>query len=262
MIKLKKNTPPTIKDGLGNCKLVSESSDICYKYDLIPDEYNDGLEKFDFEKSSYKHPDVKKKLIRDQNGKCAFCEQNIVSVSYGDVEHFRPKGGYSQNTIDYLHKPGYYWLATDWDNLMLVCQICNQRNKKNLFPLLNPERRALCHHDNINLEKPFFINPYKENPTQLIGFRKEVAYGKDKRHRGKKTIESIGLNRTDLSGDYKDLLEERRDYLAIIEQSYKISKKAPGGYLSKKDIQEAKEIVENSRNKNSRFSSMIIENCG
>ena len=30
-------------------------------------------------------------LKRMHHGKCCFCETNIDAVSYGDVEHFRPK---------------------------------------------------------------------------------------------------------------------------------------------------------------------------
>lgn len=262
MIKLNKNSAiPLVPDRHGNCKLTFETSDINFLYDLAPDDFNDEIENFSFDDLSYNHSNVKEVLINDQNGKCAFCEQNILSVTYGDVEHFRPKGGYSQNEIDNLNKPGYYWLASNWDNLLLVCQICNQRHKKNLFPLLNPEKRAVNHHSNLNLEKPYFINPYKENPIQLIGFNKEVAFGKDRRNRGKKTIESVGLNRSAKDKSYKDLLEVRRDYLELITQSHKISKKQPGGDLTEQDIDYASGIVKRAKLKTSRFSAMIIENC-
>jgi hypothetical protein len=30
------------------------------------------------------------------HGKCAYCEENIRTNQYGDVEHFRPKGGIRQ----------------------------------------------------------------------------------------------------------------------------------------------------------------------
>ncbi|MNT06512.1 hypothetical protein D3C72_1411790 [compost metagenome] len=91
-----------------------------------------------------------------------------------------------QNEKDKLNYPGYYWLAYDWDNFLFSCAICNQRHKKNIFPLINPGSRAKNHHSSIKFEKPFFIDPSKENPKFLIKFNQEVATGIDKRGRGKK----------------------------------------------------------------------------
>lgn len=261
MIKLKKDrTIPSVLDQQGNCKLTNGTSDICINYDMIPNDFDQGIETFNFDRNIYANTNLKEQLRIDQNGKCAFCEKNIISISHGDVEHFRPKGGYRQNNTDNLNKPGYYWLAYNWNNLLLVCQICNQRHKKNFFPIRNPERRALNHHYNITLEKPFFINPYFENPRQLIGFRKEVAFGKDRKNRGKKTIETIGLNRSSKKAAYKDLLEERREHLITISHLHKISKMSAGGQLTAVDISEADEIVRNAKKKTSRFSAMLQEN--
>src|SRR5690606_19607561 len=106
-------------------------------YDGSPQNYDTGAVKMSFDSGIYGHTNIKTELINNQSGKCAFCEQHILSISYGDVEHFRPKGGYKQNYKDSLHKPGYYWLAYDWDNLLFCCQKCNQRYKKNYFPLRN-----------------------------------------------------------------------------------------------------------------------------
>ena len=50
---------------------------------------------FEFDSSVYGHKTVKKALIEAQHGKCCFCEAKVVHISYGDVEHFRPKGGVS-----------------------------------------------------------------------------------------------------------------------------------------------------------------------
>ena len=90
---------------------------------------------FDFDSSIYGAKSVKNKLKLAQNHKCGFCEAKLDHIAYGDVEHFRPKAGYRQKGNDPLQKPGYYWLAYEWDNLLFSCQICNQRYKKNLFPI-------------------------------------------------------------------------------------------------------------------------------
>ena len=77
-------------------------------------------------------------------------------IAYGDVEHYRPKAGYRQDAEDPLGRPGYYWLAYEWSNLLFCCQICNQRFKRNLFPLVDPARRAETHHDDLSSEQPLF----------------------------------------------------------------------------------------------------------
>nr|WP_239015299.1 AAA family ATPase [Archangium violaceum] len=81
----------------------------------------------------------------EARGKCAFCESQLAHISYGDVEHFRPKAGWRQEEGGPLGRPGYYWLAYEWTNLFLACTLCNQQFKRNLFPLRTPSRRARSH---------------------------------------------------------------------------------------------------------------------
>ena len=171
----------------------------CNSYTRNKAAYRKGEKNFEFDSKIYGHKTVKKALIKTQHDKCCFCESKITHISYGDVEHFRPKGGVRQTPKGPLGKPGYYWLAYEWSNLFFSCQLCNQRFKKNLFPLINPGNRAKSHHDDINAEKPKFISP-AENPEQYISFRKEIAYAIDDNPRGKATIEELGLNRDKLAG--------------------------------------------------------------
>ena len=132
--------------------------------------YDAGQRDFNFSSSIYGAKSVKNALIQAQHDKCCFCESKISHISYGDVEHFRPKGGWIQDSGDNLTQPGYYWLAYDWSNLFLSCQICNQRHKKNLFPLQDPLKRAQSHHADIDDEDPLFINPTDDNPEELYRF--------------------------------------------------------------------------------------------
>src|SRR5207248_2896103 len=81
-------------------------------------------------------------------------ESFFAHTGYGDVEHFRPKGGYKQRETDELKRPGYYWLAYAWDNLFCSCQLCNQRFKRNLFPLRDGRRRARSHTHKLDKEQP------------------------------------------------------------------------------------------------------------
>jgi hypothetical protein len=156
------------------------------------------------------------------------------------VEHFRPKAGYRQQAGDSLQRPGYYWLAYEWSNLLFCCQICNQRHKQNLFPLAAGSQRAVCHRDGIRGERPLFINPAAENPTRWIGFREEYPYARNGDPRGDATIDALGLNRQALVERRRDLLKtirhlkECRALLAReIRQARRTSRPPPTGYLEK-----------------------------
>lgn len=178
-------------------------------YDLAPAEYQDGSEKFEFKSSIYGAKSVKNALTKLQHGKCCFCESKVQHVAYGDVEHFRPKKGYRQEDADALGRPGYYWLAYDWENLLFSCQLCNQRYKKNLFPLRDRNRRAISHHDDIGDEEPLFINPALIDPEPHISFREEIPYAVEGSALGAASIGQLGLDRAELN-------ERRRDCLAIL----------------------------------------------
>ena len=72
------------------------------------------LKSFSF--SAYSHDSVKRQLKIDFNSKCAYCESIFVHNSYGEVEHWRPKKAVKDNPS---HN-GYYWLAAEWDNLLVL----------------------------------------------------------------------------------------------------------------------------------------------
>lgn len=107
-------------------------------------------------------------------------------------------------------RPGYFWLAYDWDNLLLACQICNQRHKKNAFPLLRGSRRARSHLGSIAGEKPVFIHPVLEDPGPHIGFRDHVPHARNGSMRGRRTIQGLGLDRRELMGERERYLEKVR----------------------------------------------------
>ena len=69
------------------------------------------------------------------------------------VEHYRPKGEVLEGNLRL--RPGYYWLAATWDNLLPSCTDCNSprrqeesggtvrvRGKGKYFPLAKGSRRA------------------------------------------------------------------------------------------------------------------------
>ena len=134
-----------------------------------------------------------------------------MHVSYGHVEHFRPKAGFKQHQQDDLQRPGYYWLAYKCENLLFSCELCNCRHKGNLFPLLNPAHRATTPESDINVEQPFFIDPASHEPTDFIRFVKHMPVSKHNNRRGRYTIDALGLRRQPLN-------EHREAYLSIIRE--------------------------------------------
>lgn len=177
--------------------------------------YDAGERSFEFSSKIYGHPKVRAALIADQRGKCVFCEAKVTHTQYGDVEHFRPKGGYQQSLDDDLIQPGYYWLAYEWSNLTLSCQLCNQAFKRNHFPLFDVTKRAKSHRDKITGETPILVNPVAEDPEPLIGFRDEVAFGIDGEGRGETTIETVGLNQS-------NRMESRREALMELREAWRL----------------------------------------
>jgi uncharacterized protein (TIGR02646 family) len=167
--------------------------------------------RFKFDDSLYGAKEVKEALRQAQHGKCAFCESMVAHIAHGDVEHFRPKAGFVQREGGALTRPGYYWLVYEWTNLFFACQLCNQRFKKNLFPLRNPAQRALSHRDDLRKEKPLLLDPSAVDPAKYLGFREEFAYPIRNSKVGQITIAVLGLNRVELA-------DMRRQFLRPIKR--------------------------------------------
>lgn len=213
MIRITKPEAPEILQKRGKTKAKAH----CEAFDKATKEEHEKEGFFKFDSKIYADEAVKTALKTAQNMKCAFCETEIVRA-YGDVEHFRPKGAWKQDTEDSLHYPGYYWLAYDWDNLFFACQFCNQKFKENLFPLENHQSRLQSHHDNISKEKPLLIHPCNDDPQQYIGFRASrnqvVAYPINNNIRATITIKTFGINEDRQLVERRFKVYERvRDYM-------------------------------------------------
>jgi len=175
------------------------------------------LEKYTFKSALYGGKTVKDKLKKLQHDKCCFCEAKVSHVSHGDVEHYRPKAGWMQQEKDKLAKPGYYWMAYDFSNLFLSCQICNQKFKKNYFPLADITKRATDHTKLISKEKPLIIDPGKDDPSKFLTFHKEVIVPVNNDLKGVETIKRTGLNR-------KEITRDRFEYFELLEELAKIAR--------------------------------------
>ena len=108
--------------------------------------------------------EVKEFLYESQHGKCCYCERRLPRGET-DVEHFRPKGKVKEAEKDH---PGYWWLAYNWQNLLISCQLCNRTYKRAQFPLKDESKRVYEEGCGLDEEEPFLINPLEEDPEQCI----------------------------------------------------------------------------------------------
>lgn len=213
-----------------------------------PSAYING-KKFDIKNSIYGHPTVKSVLKTAQHNKCCFCEKDQVE-EYGAVEHFRPKNGFkSSRKQKKLSKPGYYWLAYDWDNLFFVCSFCNGAEfKGNLFPLQDENKRAISHRNDYKKEKPYLINPAKINPRKHIYFDNQlVCYHSDE---GRETISICGLDRETLNDERKKVIENIEVRLLIL---------AAKDLFDPADVEKARDFIRKARDPKSPYSATAID---
>ena len=218
---------------------------LCRAYLRAPDAYRRGTRKLELDSDVYGHEQVKAVLREAQHGKCAFCESKVTHIAYGDIEHFRPKGGFRQRAAGPLERPGYYWLAYTWENLLFTCQLCNQRHKRNEFPLLNPEKRARTHRDAVSDERPAFIDPSTEDPAASLSFRDEVPFPKNKR--GATTIRALGLKRGPLN-------ERRKDRLELLQRVFLVAYVLPSGGA---EVQSARDVLRRALEDAGEYAAMV-----
>lgn len=112
----------------------------------------------------------KEQLLIESEQKCAYCETPTRVVTYGDVEHFRPKSI-------------YWWLAYSYENYLPSCGACNQEYKKDLFELEDKTKQlkgptiaaAMTDADLENLAPTLTVDPIDDTQgKKLQDFIKEV----------------------------------------------------------------------------------------
>ena len=190
MIAIRKGTAPPslIRDG------ETHASELCAAYDADPELYQNGTRMMEFRNSIYASDAVKSALNACHHGKCCYCETVIQHpYAYKHVEHWRPKGRSLQGRREAPIRPGYYWLAYRWENLLLSCAFCNSAKKGDMFPLENPAARARHHGMPLENETPAILKPDGDQDLrQHITFHDEVPVGLTPL--GSKTIEVLGLD--------------------------------------------------------------------
>lgn len=177
---------------------------------------NNAQEKFIFKQ--YKVKAVVNALNQLFHNKCAYCESLTAATHPVDVEHFRPKAGYNliKENGSELKKPGYYWLAASWDNLLPSCIDCNRERthdqpnsaprkktgKGSNFPLEDETMRATKAGEEAR-EQALLLNPCIDRPEEHLEFiedgniRSKLIQEQESR-KGQVSIEVYGLRRMGL----------------------------------------------------------------
>ena len=175
-----------------------------------------------FEFKAYKGADVLEALNDLFHGKCAYCESPYRATAPADIEHYRPKGAIVVGGK--REKPGYYWLAARWDNLLPSCIDCNRARtqpfeeddaeirevsgKENKFPLVDEARRARRPEaESSEKGQQLLLHPCRDRPeTHLEFLANGLIRPRANSRKGKASIEVYGLQR-------KWLAEARRAHV-------------------------------------------------
>ncbi|MCP4052307.1 MAG: hypothetical protein GY739_04415 [Mesoflavibacter sp.] len=233
-----------VNKGCERWRKVENDTLIAYNNNSIP--FEDGTYTFPIHPS---YNEWKKELIENQGRKCCYCEKVIDP---GELEHYRPKKAWSQAKGSSLTRPGYYWLAYRWNNLLLSCGECNDSSRKgNVFPINGI--RAVNQQSDLSLEDEQLINPYEEDPSIFLDFIEDIPVSIHPK--GNTTINLLDLqNRADLK-------TVRRDRWELYEIQNEISKlpSAMGPFTNDK-IKKAKSFVLTASKQKHQFSGMIRAN--
>lgn len=126
----------------------------------------------------YKHATIVDALVKETNGKCAYCECEPLAGLYRIVEHIV---AWSKNTQ----------LAFEWLNFVLSCERCNTA-KRDYWDPASP-----------------LVDPTVDDPLRDLYFVSAMIFGKTTK--GSDTVIEIKLNRP-------DLYESKRKWLRRIDK--------------------------------------------
>jgi uncharacterized protein (TIGR02646 family) len=198
MIRINRGPPPsitafvkkTVKGADGVTKLTRAEREIEQAHAFFTDQTNylNNEKRTDkvFAFSVYKDSDLVQALEAVFGLKCAYCESRFAAVTPKDIEHFRPKS--EIDTGSRVLRPGYFWLAADWDNLLVSCPDCNRARKHSVpgqadkvtlgkeaqFPLSDETVRVRVR-GSIAAEEParLLLHPCLDEPEEHLTFDKE-----------------------------------------------------------------------------------------
>ena len=172
----------------------------------------------------WSRPAVREALFGMHNGRCCYCERLRDRARESDIEHFRPKTAVSDKSPE---RPGYWWLAYEWTNLLFACKTCNEEYKKTHFPIRG--ERAMAPDDSLDDEEPWLLDPCTDDIEHTMVYdhvtraKSVLIYGVGPDgERANRTTEVIGLNRPRLAQerweDFKTMQKIARSGLIALDK--------------------------------------------
>lgn len=210
-------------------------------YNSNPDPFHTG--KYNF-KSGYGEGVYRNAFLLCQGNKCCYCEKPI---SNGAIEHYRPKASCQDHKNGPVIRPGYYFLAYRWSNMLLSCTECNSSGQKGILFPINGIRATNIRE--LAFEDPVIINPSSDEPEIHITFNEDIPT-----HLTNRGAENINIFKLKSRGDITTI---RRDRFIL----YKRQKEAISlGLISGQDLIEAKRTIKCAQKFSSPFAGMIRAN--
>ena len=125
-------------------------------------------ERVDYLKRANIWREFKPVLEKYYGKKCWYSECDLTG-SFGDVDHFRPKSKSTNMDGTVILEEGYWWLAYDYTNYRLSCEVCNRSyekgGKNDRFPLKDGTIPAQVPLKN---DTPVLLDPCNKEDTELI----------------------------------------------------------------------------------------------
>lgn len=239
---------PRILDEKGN----PETQKNCRLYDESPHAYETKSFSKSLKREIYAHESVREKLKEAQHEKCCYCESILDGTSPPEIEHFRPKSAVRQEAGSRKEFPGYYWLAYSWTNLLVCCRDCNSK-KSDFFPLMDESERARNHRNELDFERPLFVDPAGEDPRDHIDFLGSTIRGRTSR--GRTTIQFMQLSRSGLEELRRGKLAHIRSALTIV----KLADKLASGIIEPCEVEEARTLLNDAILPKATYCAMALD---
>ena len=164
-----------------------------------------------------------KELLIDTYGELCWYSECRLSGQFGDVDHFRPKSRSTDYDGRDILSEGYWWLAYDYKNFRLSCQVCNEGGGKgDRFPL---KQGTLPAKKDKNNDENLLIDPCVKSDTELIAYSNDgevypLTSDAWNIERVKKSTIIYNLNAPAFVTDRRALKCRCQDDLEIFEMAY------------------------------------------
>ncbi len=141
-------------------------------------------------------PEIREALHKVFRKKCAYCE-SLLEFNEANISHFRPVSNATSSAQEMDSPDHYAWLAYEWRNLLLLCDVCST-SQKNFFPVEGPRALPLTTwNEAVISENALLLDPCSDEPQRHLSFSGD-GYVYPKTKRGRATIELLHLNRPNL----------------------------------------------------------------